>query len=99
MHMVVPMLPGLDLLRRHERRWLGVDRLAGLTVGAIPIPQAMAYVEPAGMPPVTGFYAATLSLVTYAFVGSSRHLGIGPEPGRAILVTASHRRPRWRIGW
>jgi sulfate permease, SulP family len=38
------------------------------------------------MPPVAGFYAALLALVAYALVGSSRHLGVGPEPGTAILA-------------
>jgi SulP family sulfate permease len=46
----------------------------------------MAYAELADMPPVTGFYAALLALIAYAFVGSSRHLGVGPEPGTAILA-------------
>ena len=40
----------------------------------------------AGMPPATGFHAALLALVVYALVGSSRHLGVGPEPGTAILA-------------
>jgi high affinity sulfate transporter 1 len=50
------------------------------------IPQGMAYAELAGMPPVTGFYGALLALVGYALVGSSRHLGVGPEPGTALLA-------------
>lgn len=78
--------PGLDRLRHYERAWLRVDLLAGLTVGAMLVPQGMAYAELAGMPPVTGFYAALLALVAYAVVGSSRHLGVGPEPGTAILA-------------
>ena len=78
--------PGLDRLRHYERGWLRVDVLAGLTVGAMLVPQGMAYAELAGMAPVTGFYAALLALVAYAFVGSSRHLGVGPEPGTAILA-------------
>lgn len=78
--------PGLDRLRHYERGWLRVDVLAGLTVGAMLVPQGMAYAELAGMPPVTGFYAALLALVAYAVVGSSRHLGVGPEPGTAILA-------------
>jgi len=60
--------------------------LAGLTVGAMLVPQGMAYAELADMPPVTGFYAALLALIAYAVVGSSRHLGVGPEPGTAILA-------------
>ncbi len=83
---IVQRLPGLERLRHYERGWLSVDLLAGLTVGAMLVPQGMAYAELAGMPPVTGFYAALLALIAYAFVGSSRHLGVGPEPGTAILA-------------
>lgn len=83
---VVRRLPGLERLRRYQRNWLPVDLLAGLTVGAMLVPQGMAYAELADMPPVTGFYAALLALIAYAFVGSSRHLGVGPEPGTAILA-------------
>jgi len=83
---IVQRLPGLDRLRHYQRSWLSVDLLAGLTVGAMLVPQGMAYAELADMPPVTGFYAALLALIAYAFVGSSRHLGVGPEPGTAILA-------------
>ena len=80
------LLPGLELLRRYRRAWLRADLLAGLTVGAMLVPQCMAYAEIAGMPPETGFYAVMLALPVYALVGSSRHLGVGPEPGTAILA-------------
>ena len=83
---IVRRLPGLERLRHYERGWLSVDLLAGLTVGAMLVPQGMAYAELADMPPVTGFYAALLALIAYAFVGSSRHLGVGPESGTAILA-------------
>ena len=83
---IAQRLPGLERLRRYQRSWLSVDLLAGLTVGAMLVPQGMAYAELADMPPVTGFYAALLALIAYAFVGSSRHLGVGPEPGTAILA-------------
>lgn len=79
-------LPGLALLRRYERPWLRNDVIAGLTVGAMLIPQSMAYAELAGVPPELGFYAAIGALVVYALVGTSRHLGVGPEPGTAILA-------------
>jgi high affinity sulfate transporter 1 len=80
------LLPGLALLRRYERGWLQPDLMAGLTVGAMLIPQSMAYAELAGMAPQFGFYAVIGALVVYALVGSSRHLGVGPEPGTAILA-------------
>ena len=50
------------------------------------MPQCMAYAEIAGMPPETGFYAVLFALPVYALVGTSRHLGVGPEPGTAILA-------------
>jgi sulfate permease, SulP family len=46
----------------------------------------MAYAELAGLPPRYGFYAVIGALVVYALVGTSRHLGVGPEPGTAILA-------------
>lgn len=60
--------------------------MAGLTVGAMLIPQSMAYAELAGMAPQFGFYAVIGALIVYALVGTSRHLGVGPEPGTAILA-------------
>ena len=73
-----PFAPGLDRLRNYERSWLRADLLGGLTVGAMLIPQSMAYAELAGMPPEAGFYAVLLALFAYAIVGTSRHLGVGP---------------------
>jgi sulfate permease, SulP family len=79
-------VPGLALLRAYRRSWLWPDLVAGLTVGAMLIPQSMGYAELAGMAPQYGFYAVIAALVVYALVGTSRHLGVGPEPGTAILA-------------
>ena len=81
--------PGLDLLLHYQREWLLLDVLAGVTVGAMLIPQSMGYAALAGLPPQYGFFAAVPALTVYAFVGSSRHLGIGPEPGTAVLAAAA----------
>ena len=80
------LLPGVAVLRGYERGWWRPDLVAGATVGAMLIPQSMAYAELAGMPPEYGFYAVIGPLVLYALVGTSRHLGVGPEPGTAILA-------------
>lgn len=80
------MFPGLALLARYERGWLRADLVAGLTVGAMLVPQCMAYAELAGLPPQSGFFAALLPPIAYALFGSSRHLGVGPEPGTAVLA-------------
>jgi len=82
------LMPGVDVLRGYQRSWLRPDVLAGLTVGAMLIPQSMGYAELAGMAPQYGFYAVIGALVVYALVGTSRHLGVGPEPGTALLAAS-----------
>lgn len=80
---------GVRALAGYERAWLRVDVAAGITVAAMLVPQAMAYAELAGLPPEAGFRAALPALVVYALLGSSRHLGVGPEPGTALLAATA----------
>ncbi len=72
--------------REYERSWLRLDLIAGLTVAAMLVPQAMAYAELGGLPPAVGLRTALIALPLYALLGTSRHLGIGPEPGTAVLA-------------
>lgn len=63
--------------------------LAGLTVGLMVIPQAVAYAALAGMPLITGIYASLLpALIAVLFSASSR-LSVGPTALTATLVSAS----------
>ena len=64
------------------------DLAAGLTVGVMLIPQAMAYALIAGMPPVYGLYAALVPLLIYGVLGTSRQLGVGPVAVISLLVVA-----------
>ena len=63
--------------------------IAGLTVWAVLVPEALAYATIAGVPPVVGLYAAIPALVLYAVAGSSRHLVVGPMSATAALSAAS----------
>ncbi|MEO1062280.1 MAG: SulP family inorganic anion transporter [Actinomycetota bacterium] len=82
-------LPQLLWSRSYERAWLRWDVLAGLTVAAMLVPQAMAYAELGDLPPSAGFRAALMALPVYALLGTSRHLGAGPEPGTIVLAAAT----------
>ncbi len=64
------------------------DLAAGLTVGVMLIPQAMAYALIAGMPPVYGLYASLVPLIIYGIMGTSRQLGVGPVAVVSLLVVA-----------
>ncbi|SHT45666.1 sulfate ABC transporter [Mycobacteroides abscessus subsp. abscessus] len=78
--------PGLALLTDYRRTWLRGDVLAGITVAAYLVPQVMAYAALAGLPPVSGLWATLAPLVIYAFLGSSRHLSVGPESTTALMT-------------
>jgi len=75
-------------LRGYERRWLRGDLIAGLTVWAILVPQALAYASIAGVSPVVGLYAAPGALLLYAALGSSRVLIVAPIAAAAALSAA-----------
>src|SRR6201991_3098603 len=76
-------------LRGYQRDWLRGDVIAGLTVWAVLIPEALAYATVAGVSPVVGLYAAPPALVLYAAFGSSRHLVVGPMSATAALSAAT----------
>lgn len=75
-------------LQHYRRGWIRPDVVAGLTVWAVLVPEALAYATIAGVPPVVGLYAAVPSLILYAAVGSSRHLVVGPMSATAALSAA-----------
>ncbi|GAA1858429.1 SulP family inorganic anion transporter [Actinomadura bangladeshensis] len=82
-------MPGLfPSLRGYRRQWLGRDALAGVTVWAVLVPEALAYATIAGVSPVVGLYAAPVALILYAAFGSSRHLVVGPMAATAALSAA-----------
>jgi high affinity sulfate transporter 1 len=76
-------------LRGYDRAWLRGDLIAGLTVWAVLIPEALAYASIAGVSPVVGLYAAPGALLFYAAFGSSRHLVTGPMSATAALSAAT----------
>lgn len=84
--MIRKLLPILDHLDGYNIKYLGTDVKAGLTVGTILIPQAMAYGLLAGVPPIYGLYAALVPLIIYALYASSSKLAVGPVAVSALLI-------------
>lgn len=62
------------------------DLLAGLSVAFILVPQALAYAELAGLPPVRGVFAAILPPIAAALVASSPYLQTGPVAMTSLLT-------------
>jgi sulfate permease, SulP family len=65
---------------------LSKDLLAGLTVGAISLPQGMAYALLAGVDPRFGLYSAIIVTAVASIFGSSSHLINGPTSAISLVV-------------
>ncbi len=83
------LFPALAWLRGYSRDDLTADGKAGLIVGVLVVPQAMAYAALAGVPPTAGLYAAMVSLVVYAAFGTSRYISVGPVALDSLLTAAA----------
>ena len=81
-------LPILTWLPKYKSSWLRHDLIAGLTIWAVLVPEAMAYAGIAGVPPIMGLYTLPLPLFFYTIFGTSRTLVVGPDSA-ACLISAS----------
>ena len=94
-------LPILDWGLNYRREYLVGDITAGIVVGTVLIPQAMAYALLAGLPPQVGLYASILPPVVYAFLGTSRLISVAPVAldslmaGAAIAPLAAENTPEY----
>ncbi|CAL4110420.1 unnamed protein product, partial [Meganyctiphanes norvegica] len=76
-------LPIVGWIRGYNVATFITDMVAGLTVGLMLIPQALAYGTMAGLTPSHGLYAGWAGCFVYFFLGSTKELTIGPT---AILI-------------
>ncbi len=77
--------PFIQWFRNYSKDDFIRDLIAGITVAAVYVPQAMAYALLAGMPPITGLYTAFIATIVAAIFGSSRFLNTGPVAMTCLL--------------
>ncbi len=82
-------IPLFDTLKTYQRSWLSRDVVAGVTVAAVAVPQAMAYAQLAGLPLVIGLYTAIISMLLFAMFTTSRFAIVGPDAAMAALTGAT----------
>lgn len=80
--------PFLNWPRPHAAL-LRSELIAGLTVALVMVPQSVAYAGLAGMPLITGLYAALLPALVAVLFGSSTRLSVGPAALTCVLIAAS----------
>jgi sodium-independent sulfate anion transporter 11 len=66
--------------------WFTGDLIAGLTVGAVVIPQGMAYAKLANLPVEMGLYTSFVGGAIYFIFGSSKDINIGPIAVASIIT-------------
>ena len=80
------LFPCIEWIPKINLASLRADVIAGLTVGVMLIPQSMSYADIAGLQYKYGMYTSVLPVITYALMGSSRQLGVGPVAMVSLLV-------------
>src|SRR3954451_11460477 len=83
------VVPAFDSLRNYSLHDLTSDTMAGLTVAAVAVPQAMAYAQIAGIPPQYGLYTAIVMTAVGALLDSSKQLINGPTNAISIAVLSA----------
>jgi len=82
-----PFLPALRWFPAAPGQ-IRADVWAGIALGLLVVPQSLAYAHLAGMPPVTGLYAALLPMIIGALLGWCGPLTTGPVAMTSILTAA-----------
>ncbi|KAI2731985.1 hypothetical protein CBS147332_1124 [Penicillium roqueforti] len=80
------LFPFLHWIGYYNVQWLIGDLVAGITVGAVVIPQGMAYAELAKLPPEYGLYSSFMGVLIYWFFATSKDITIGPVAVMSTLM-------------
>ena len=83
-----PQRPALwTALRSYSWRTCAADLTAGVTVGFVALPLAMAFAISSGMPPQSGLYCAVVAGALISLLGGSR-VQIGGPTGAFVVIVA-----------
>jgi len=78
-----------DIGRQVDAWGPGALMIVWIVTGLMTVTGALAYAELAGLPAVTGLWAAIGALMVYAVLGSSQRLSVGPESTTALMTAAA----------
>jgi SulP family sulfate permease len=77
----------VECLQHYDRRTFGADLLAGVTVGLVALPLAMAFAISSGVPPQAGLYCAVVAGFLISALGGSRAQIGGPTGAFVVVVS------------
>ncbi|XP_004439339.1 chloride anion exchanger [Diceros bicornis minor] len=70
------------------KEWLLSDIVSGVSTGLVAVLQGLAFALLVNIPPRYGLYAAFFPIIIYFFLGTSRHISVGPFPVLSTMVGA-----------
>uniref|UniRef100_A0A8C6NK56 Solute carrier family 26 member 3 n=1 Tax=Nothobranchius furzeri TaxID=105023 RepID=A0A8C6NK56_NOTFU len=81
---LLPVIGWMKIYRINE--WLLSDIVSGVSTGLVAVLQGLAYCLLASLPPWYGLFTAFFPVVTYFFLGTSRHISVGPFPVLCLMI-------------
>ncbi|KAF5582609.1 family sulfate permease [Fusarium pseudocircinatum] len=78
------LFPFAAWISHYNMQWFAGDLVAGITIGAVVVPQGMAYAILANLEPQFGLYSSFIGPMIYWIFGTSKDISIGPV---AVLST------------
>ncbi|UZO16323.1 uncharacterized protein OCT59_007712 [Rhizophagus irregularis] len=80
------IFPIRNWIGRYNLTWLYGDLIAGFTVGAVVIPQAMGFANIVGIPVEYGLYSSFVGMTLYCLFATSKDMTIGPTAVMSIIL-------------
>ncbi|XP_075711184.1 pendrin [Rhinoderma darwinii] len=84
---VKSFLPVLDWLPKYRwKEWFVNDLISGVSTGLVGTLQGLAFALLAAVPVGYGLYSSFFPILTYFFLGTSKHISVGPFPVVSLMV-------------
>ncbi|KAM3587318.1 uncharacterized protein V6R79_001916 [Siganus canaliculatus] len=81
------LLPIINWVKLYQvKEWLLSDIVSGVSTGLVAVLQGLAYCLLASLPPWYGLFSAFFPVIIYFFLGTSRHISVGPFPVLCIMI-------------
>ncbi|XP_053321669.1 pendrin-like [Spea bombifrons] len=81
------LFPILDWLPKYRwKEWFVHDLISGVSTGLVGTLQGLAFALLAAVPVGYGLYSSFFPILTYFFLGTSRHISVGPFPVVSLMV-------------
>ncbi|KAK9674999.1 Sulfate permease 2 [Basidiobolus ranarum] len=78
--------PILSWAPHYNKKWLIGDLIAGITIGILIVPQALAYAQLATIPLQYGLYSCFVGTALYCLFGTAKDISIGPSAVLSLYV-------------